>query len=81
VHPPAHPARITPPPSPQEAAAIAAAIESFVRDTARPPAPAAMTGGGWLRAARTEAVERDAHAPPGAAERQPWRGGAGTSAH
>jgi hypothetical protein len=52
------------PASPEEAAAIAAAIEQFMRDTA-PPRAAEKPAGGWVRAARLEAVERD----PGY---QPW---------
>ena len=50
--------------SPAEAAAIAAAIEQFLRDTAPPPAPEEPISG-WLRSARREAIERD----PG---REPW---------
>ena len=53
--------------SPEEAAAVIAAIEQFLRDTAPPPAeegdPAVVSP--WVRAARLEGVERD----PG---RLPW---------
>ena len=43
--------------SPQEAAAIVAALERFMRDTAPVPAPPSpATCSGWLRAARLEAV-------------------------
>ena len=45
--------------SPEEAAAVMAAIEQFLRDTAPPPAPAEAPENPWLRAARLEAVERD----------------------
>ena len=45
--------------SPEEAAAVVAAIEQFLRDTAPPPAPAEVPENPWLRAARVEAVERD----------------------
>jgi hypothetical protein len=45
--------------SPDEAAAVMAAIEQFLRDTAPPPAPAEAPENPWLRAARLEAVERD----------------------
>ena len=53
--------------TPEEAAAIAAAIEGFLRDTAPPPA----TSGGprvspWRRAALFENAGRDAE------ERSPW---------
>ncbi len=41
--------------SPEEAAAIAAAIEQFLRDTASPPAPAEEQSA-WQRAALREAV-------------------------
>lgn len=55
--------------SPEEAAAVMAAIEQFLRDTAPPPAPAPEKVSGWLEAARLEAVEREpvfqAHWPPG----------------
>jgi len=45
--------------SEEEAAAIVAAIERFVRDTAPAPSPApppAPAESGWVRAARLEAV-------------------------
>jgi hypothetical protein len=45
--------------SPEEAAAVMAAIEQFLRDTAPPPAEEDKPVGGWVRAARLEAVERD----------------------
>jgi hypothetical protein len=59
--------------SPEEAAAIAAAIEQFLRDTAPPPAPAGATINPWLRAGLFEATGRDpaAASPWGDAER--WR--------
>ena len=50
--------------TPEEAAAIAAAIEQFLRDTA--PAPARDTMNPWLRAALYEGVGYPADAP------QPW---------
>jgi hypothetical protein len=45
--------------SPEEAAAIAAAIEQFLRDTAPPPAETAAPPNPWVRTARLEGVERD----------------------
>lgn len=49
---------IAPAPCAQEAAAIAAAIDRFTRDTA-PPAPAAAPRrSGWLEAALHEGVSR-----------------------
>jgi hypothetical protein len=43
--------------TPEEAAAVMAAVEQFLRDTAPPPAPAAKPSP-WLTAARHEAVDR-----------------------
>ena len=55
--------------SPEEAAAVMAAIEQFLRDTTPPPAPAEEKVSGWVEAARVEAVEREPHwhavGPPG----------------
>ena len=45
--------------SPEEAAAVVAALEQFLRDTAPPPAPAEEPENPWIRAARLEAVERE----------------------
>ena len=45
--------------SPEEAAAVIAAIEQFLRDTAPPPAPPTEPENRWVRAARLEAVERE----------------------
>ncbi|HWK28837.1 MAG TPA: hypothetical protein VNS09_19910 [Solirubrobacter sp.] len=50
--------------TPDEAAAVIAAIEQFLRDTAPPPADEPAPSA-WLRTARLEAVER----APGA---EPW---------
>ena len=44
--------------TPEEAAAVVAAIEQFMRDTAPAPAPREEPISGWLRAARLEAVDR-----------------------
>jgi hypothetical protein len=52
--------------SPEEAAAIAAAIEQFLRDTAPPPAPPDARLNPWLRAGLFESTGRD---PAG---RSPW---------
>ena len=43
--------------SPEEAAAVLAAIEQFLRDTAPPPAPAGTRPSLWVEAARREAVD------------------------
>ena len=45
--------------SPEEAAAVIAAIEQFMRDTAPPPAPERPGPSPWVRAALLEGVERD----------------------
>jgi hypothetical protein len=49
---------VAPAASPEEAAAVVAAVERFLRDTAPPPAPAAPPPNPWVRAARLEAVDR-----------------------
>ena len=55
--------------SPEEAAAIAAAIEQFLRDTATPPAGPGPAVSGWLRAGLYEHAGLD---PDGAS---PWGDG------
>jgi hypothetical protein len=58
--------------SPEEAAAIAAAIEQFIRDTAPPPAAVGPSMSPWLRAGLLEGSGRD---PAGASpwgDREPW---------
>ena len=52
--------------SPEEAAAIAAAIEQFMRDTAPPPVDTGASISPWLRAGLYEGTKRGA---PGVA---PW---------
>jgi hypothetical protein len=54
--------------SPEEAAAIVAAIERFMRATAPPPAPPADGHEPWSRAGILEGVSRH----PGADEPEPW---------
>jgi hypothetical protein len=56
---------VAPAASPEEAAAVVAALERFMRETAPTAAPAPPPVSGWLQAARQEAVE---HAPG----REPW---------
>jgi hypothetical protein len=56
------------PASPEEAAAIAAAIEQFIRDTASPPAQPEPEVSAWLRAGLLEGTKR------GVGE-SPWRYG------
>ena len=45
--------------TPEEAAAVMAAVEQFLRDTAPPVAPVEARAGGWVWAARLEAVDRE----------------------
>jgi hypothetical protein len=47
---------VAPSASPEEAAAIVAALEQFMRDTAPTPAPPAPAPNAWVRAARLEAT-------------------------
>jgi hypothetical protein len=44
--------------TPEEAAAVMAAVEQFLRDTAPPPAPEGPQESPWVRAARREAIDR-----------------------
>jgi hypothetical protein len=50
--------------SPEEAAAVIAAVEQFLRDTLPPAAPAEPAPDPWLRAARLEAVGLPVDATP-----------------
>lgn len=45
--------------SPEEAAAVIAAIEQFLRDTAPSPAPPELQENPWTHAARVEGVDRE----------------------
>jgi hypothetical protein len=58
--------------SPEEAAAIAAAIEQFLRDTAPPPAVPAARVTPWLRAALFEGVGRDPSGVSPWGDSEPW---------
>jgi hypothetical protein len=49
---------VSPVESAGEAAAIVAAVESFIAETAPPPAADAEPESGWLRAALREGVEK-----------------------
>jgi hypothetical protein len=57
--------------TPEEAAAIAAAIEQFLRDTAPPPA-AERGVSPWLRAGLFEATGRGAGDPSPWGDRERW---------
>jgi hypothetical protein len=54
---------VAPDASPEEAAAVVAALEQFMRETAPVPAPPAPRLSGWLRAALFEGVARDPSEP------------------
>lgn len=59
--------------SPHEAAAVVAALECFMRDTALPRAPVPAAPTAWTRAARAEGTD---HAPEGA---ERWAGRRGSA--
>jgi hypothetical protein len=52
---------LSPEPSPEDAAAVIAAIERFLVDTSGPPAEAHEVVSGWLRAALHEGVGTSDH--------------------
>ena len=58
--------------SPEEAAAISAAIEQFLRDTAPAPSAATEAVDPWLRAALFEGVGRDPAQPGPWGDPHPW---------
>jgi hypothetical protein len=60
------------PASPEEAAAIAAAIEQFIRDTAPPPTTAEPSVSPWLRAGLYAGTGRDPAGPSPWGDREPW---------
>ena len=57
---------VAPNASPEEAAAVVAALEQFMRETAPRPAPQAPRRNPWQQAALFEGVAREAQLPP------PW---------
>jgi hypothetical protein len=57
---------VAPNASPDEAAAVVAALERFMRETAPPPVPPAPSRNPWQEAALQEGVARQPH------ERLPW---------
>jgi hypothetical protein len=58
--------------SPAEAAAVMAAVEQFLRNTAPPPAAPEPRTNPWLRAARLEGLGRGASAPEPWGDPHPW---------
>jgi hypothetical protein len=63
------------PASPEEAAAIAAAIEQFIRDTAPPPAAPGPRNSPWLRAGLYAGTGRDSAGRSAWGEPQRWGSG------
>jgi cell division protein FtsN len=64
---------VAPAASPEEAAAVVAALERFMRDTAPPPAanePKRLRG--WQRAALLDAVDRRPHGLSPWGDAEPW---------
>jgi hypothetical protein len=57
---------VAPGASPEEAAAVVAALEQFMRATAPTPVPPAPRRNPWQRAALQEGVRREPRLPP------PW---------
>jgi len=57
---------VAPDASPEEAAAVVAALEQFMRETAPPPVPSAPRRDPWQQAALYEGVAREPQLPP------PW---------
>jgi hypothetical protein len=55
---------VAPAASPDEAAAVVAALERFMRETAPAPAPPPPRLSPWVEAARLEAVEREPRHEP-----------------
>lgn len=62
---------VAPGASPEEAAAVIAAIERFMRDTAPPPAAPAPQANPWVRATRLAGTRRAAAATPWG-DGHPW---------
>jgi hypothetical protein len=63
---------VAPAASPEEAAAVVAAVERFLRETAPPPAPPAPARNRWQRVALLEGVDREAAGPTAWGDGTPW---------
>jgi hypothetical protein len=63
---------VAPDASPEEAAAVMAALERFMRDTVPPPAPALAPRNPWQRAALLEATGREPEGPTPWGDPHPW---------
>jgi hypothetical protein len=64
---------VAPSASPEEAAAVVAAVEQFLRDLTPPPAPAEPPSNPWQRAALLEGTGREPDAPSPWGDPVPWR--------
>jgi hypothetical protein len=63
---------VAPGASPEEAAAVVAALEVFLRDTAPPAVDEGEAVNPWLRAALFEGVGREADEPSPWGDPHPW---------
>jgi hypothetical protein len=63
---------VAPGADPAEAAAVIAAVEQFLRDTAPPAAPAAAPRDPWQRTALLEGVTRDSDSLTAWGDGMPW---------
>jgi hypothetical protein len=63
---------VAPSASPDEAAAVVAALEQFMRDTVPPPAPGGSPRNPWARAALLEATGREPDEPSPWGDPHPW---------
>jgi hypothetical protein len=61
-----------PPASPEEAAAVVAALERFLRDTAPPPSAEPPRISPWQRAALLDGVGREPDEPSAWGDPHPW---------
>jgi len=63
---------VAPSASPEEAAAVVAALERFMRETAPTPVPPAPKRDAWTRTALLEGVRREADDPSAWGDPHPW---------
>jgi hypothetical protein len=63
---------VAPSASPDEAAAVVAALEQFMRDHTPPPAPPPARQNPWLRAALLEQTGREPSEPTPWGDPHPW---------
>lgn len=63
---------VAPSASPEEAAAVVAVLEQFMRATAAPPAPPEQGRNPWLRAALFEGTGREPDEPSPWGDPHPW---------